>query len=81
MAIATRTLWRTFLIGFIVAIAGAFVLLNPTLEFKTVDLLERFSVPIGIAAATALYCELGLMLISVTGLITLGIRHMLRRRA
>jgi hypothetical protein len=75
-----RRLWLTVTIGFALALLGAIVFLNPTLEFLAVDLIEKCGLPIGPTGNFALYFEAALLAISTVGLITLGLRHVIANR-
>ena len=74
-------LWRAFAAGFTLSLIGAVVLFTPTLEFAAVDLIEKLHLPIDLIGNLALYAELTLLTTSTFGLLTLTIRHLLKRRS
>lgn len=75
-----RRLWLLFTIAFAISLLGAAILLTPTLEFGAVDLIEKLHLPIGLIGNLALYAECTLLTLSTLGLLTLALRHLLRRR-
>jgi hypothetical protein len=76
-----RRLWQISALAFTAALLGAIILFNPTLEFAAVDLIEKLHLPIGPIGNIALYAELTLFTTSTLGLITLTLRHILKRRS
>ena len=75
-----RRLWLLFTIAFAISLLGAAILFNPTLEFATVDLIEKLHLPIGLIGNLTLYVELTLLTTSTIGLLTLALHHLLSRR-
>jgi hypothetical protein len=73
-----RTLWLAFSIGLAVSLIGAAILFNPTLEFAVADLIEKLGLPIGLIGNIALIGDFALFVISVLGLIVMGIRAFFR---
>ncbi len=75
-----RLLWLVFGLGFAGSLLGLLVLFNPTLEFYAIDLIEMLHLSIGVFGNIALLAEVGLLLISSIGLVTMTIQHLFRRR-
>jgi hypothetical protein len=74
--ILTRILWLALAISLI----GAAILFNPTLEFATVDILEKLHLPAGPIGNIAFIGDTALFAISAIGLIVTGIRVFFRNR-
>ena len=73
-----RILWLTFIIGLAISLIGGLVLFNPTLEFTVADLIEKLGLPIGLIGNIALIGDFVLFIISVLGLIAMGVRAFFR---
>jgi|GEM_PF-3772058 len=75
-----RRLWVTVAAGFAMSVVGAIVLLNPTLEFLALDIIEKIGLPVGPVGNLALYFECALFAVSMLGLVVLTIHHLATKR-
>ena len=73
-----RMLWLAFTIGLAISLIGGISLFDPTLEFAIADLIEKLGLPIGLIGNIALIGDFALFVISVLGLIVMGVRAFFR---